>query len=160
MSTTTLVLAVPTVVTAGVVVGLGATVAARTEKLPLMPAAACPETVLRYAYVPLLEKATCNVVDCPGASSRVVFPAILKLWGLLPLFVTVKITVPIGTLLLESVNFDSVAATVTRIVACELAPLAGTKRPAARPIAAGAMNSPTLSRRPTCTEALRAAAGA
>jgi hypothetical protein len=36
-------------------------------------------------------------------------PAILKSWAILPLFVTVKVTGPIGTLSRESLNLNSVA---------------------------------------------------
>ena len=60
---------------------------------------------------------TLSVVLCPGFSFFVVLPAILKLWVILPLFTTVKITVPTGTLRFESVNENSFATTVTRDVA-------------------------------------------
>jgi hypothetical protein len=66
--------------------------------------------------------------------------------------VTVKITVPTGTLRFDSVNLESVATTVTRVIAFEwdvaaapeLAPPPGTTTPAARaaPIAANTMMLP------------------
>jgi hypothetical protein len=56
---------------------------------------------------------TRNLAECPGESSGVFFPAILKSWEILPLLVTVKTTVPIGTLRFDSLNLNSVAVTVT-----------------------------------------------
>ena len=48
----------------------------------------------------------------------VVFPPILKLWEILPLFTTVKITVPTaGMLRFENPNLNSEAATVMCVVA-------------------------------------------
>ena len=78
---------------------------------------------------------------CPGESSGVFFPAILKSWESLPLLVMVKITAPEGTLRFDSVNLESVATTVTRVVAFEwdaaaapeLAPPPGTKIPKESP---------------------------
>ena len=64
---------------------------------------------------------TRNVAECPGESSGVFFPAILKSWESLPLLVTVKITVPVGALRFDSVNLRSVAVTVTWVVTVEWA---------------------------------------
>lgn len=49
----------------------------------------------------------------------VFLPAILKSWEILPRLITVKITVPVGTLRFESLNLNSVATTVTRDVASD-----------------------------------------
>src|SRR6266568_753404 len=113
--TRTVVEAVPTVVEGGAVVTVGvvvgvvvvATAFGPTEKTPFMPAAAWPETVLRYGYRPLFENVTRKVAERPGKSSGVLFPPILKSWEILPLLVTVKITVPAGTRCLDSANLYS-----------------------------------------------------
>jgi hypothetical protein len=60
--------------------------------------------------------ATRKVAVWPGEIDGVFLPAMRNAWEALPLFVTVKITVPVGTLRLDSVHLKSVAATVTREV--------------------------------------------
>jgi len=163
--TRTVVVAVPTVVedgrvvvVVGVVVGAGVVVTAAgpTEKTPFMPAAAWPETVLRYGYEPLFENVTRKVAERPGKRSGVRFPPILKLWEILPLLVTVKITVPAGTRCLDNVNLYSIATTVTRTVPVEwdgkceaFGPAAppGTRTPAATPATVSAASRTTLPRR-------------
>ena len=61
-----------------------------------------------------------------GLSNEVFLPLILKSCGILPLFMTVKTTVPCGTLSFESLNLNSVAVTVTAAaLACDRAPSAG-----------------------------------
>ena len=56
---------------------------------------------------------TVSVVLLFGATSDDVFPPIEKSCASLPLFSTLKTTVPCGTLAWESVNLNSVAVTVT-----------------------------------------------
>ena len=96
------------------------------------------------------------VAERPGASSGVFFPAILKSCETLPLFVTLKITLPVGALRFDSVNLWSVAVTVTWfvavrwVVACEalgLAPPPGTRTPAASPATVSGASRTTLPRR-------------
>src|SRR5690349_15457111 len=63
----------------------------------------------------------------PGFRSGVFLPAILKSCGILPLFVTVKVTDPAGTEAFESLNLNSLAVTVTAVAcACDRAASAGT----------------------------------
>src|SRR5690349_14335830 len=81
------------VVGGGAIVGVGVGVGATTEKTPFIPADAWPATVERKGYRPFFENVTRNVAACPRARSGVFFPAILKSWEILPLLVTVKITV-------------------------------------------------------------------
>src|SRR6266568_3439115 len=80
--TRTVVEAVPTVVEGGAVVTVGvvvgvvvvATAFGPTEKTPFMPAAAWPETVLRYGYRPLFENVTRKVAERPGKSTPAASP--------------------------------------------------------------------------------------
>ena len=59
-----------------------------------------------------------SFADFPGSRFGVVLPPILKLWEILPLFTTVKITVPAaGMLRFENTNLNSEAATVTCVTA-------------------------------------------
>ena len=63
-------------------------------------------------------------------------PLILKSCAILPLFVTLKMTVvPVGTTVLESLNFHSEAVTliVTVLAAVECAPIAGIANAAPAP---------------------------
>src|SRR5205085_1212538 len=76
---------------------------------PFMPAPACPGTVHRYSYLPVFESLTVRLCDCPGLSILVPLPLqlfalmdglgvrqIWKLWVIVPLFVTLKVTSPAG----------------------------------------------------------------
>src|SRR5438067_1459794 len=117
MLTCTVVVAVPTLlvvvvcVVAAVVVGGGAVVP--TANLPCMPRRAWPVTVQTYENVPFFPNFTVSSWLRPGASSFVDFPAILKLWPILPLLVTLKTTVvPTGTERFESLNDHSFATTL------------------------------------------------
>jgi len=111
---------------------------------------------LSRPYRPLFENVTRKVAERPGKSSGVLFPPILKSWEILPLLVTVKITVPAGTRCLDSANLYSVATTVTWVAAfqwdgdCDafgLAPPPGTRTPAASPVTVSAASRTTLPRR-------------
>jgi hypothetical protein len=100
-----------------------------TMNVPFMPAAACPGTVHTYGYFPALS-VTVSFPDLPGASIAVFLPAILKSCASFPLFTTVKTTVPCLAVLVDSANLNSVAVTLTAVVAeravCAGAANAGT----------------------------------
>ncbi len=109
-----------------------------TPNVPFIPTEAWPLTVQRKVSFPFLLNTTFRVVDCPGLSSFVFLPLILKSCSIFPLFVTLKITVvPLGTLLLDSANLNSVAVTliVTVFEAEDPAPIAGIANGAAAPAA-------------------------
>src|SRR5579871_6901778 len=95
-----------------------------------MPPAAWPGSVQRYSYVPALAMVTVRVADLPGESTAVAFPEhafavpplvhSLKSWLMAPLLVTLKVTLPCGTLFAESWNPNSEgfpAVTVTVVPA-------------------------------------------
>ncbi len=110
------------VVVVAVVVATGAVA---TAYFPFIPALAWPKSVQRNAYWPFFGNLTVSIGDLPGSSDFVFLPAILKSCEILPLLRTVKITVPVGTLLLEKVYLNSNAFTVTFV--------AGVRRCRARP---------------------------
>ena len=92
---------------------------------------------------------TVSVAFWPGLSVAVFLPPILKSWLILPLFVTVKITVPIGALRFENTNLNSEAATAMRVTlgaACDepepTAPVAA-RTPVASPAVPSAINIKT-----------------
>src|ERR1700760_4589033 len=92
--------------------------------MPFIPAAACPETVQRYSYLPALATFTVSVALEPGLIIGVTLPLHVfavppvlaaqssKSWGRLPLFVILKVTEPCATFLGESVNENSFAAVI------------------------------------------------
>src|SRR4029077_18970470 len=92
-----------------------------TPRSPFIPAAAWPVTVHRNSYLPARESGPVSVADCPCFSSFVDFPKqafvapaapgtgivqTLKLWNATPMFVTLKVIVPVGTIEV----FDSLKA--------------------------------------------------
>jgi hypothetical protein len=108
-----------------------------------MPAAAWPGTVHRYGYFLAFLNVTFSVADFPGAISGVFFPVILKSCLTVPLFVTLKVTAPLGTVFFESVNLnsDGFAAVTVTVLAEDARTRAGAgsahvRRPAAKAIAA------------------------
>ena len=79
---------------------------------------------------------TVSFAALPGSSVFVFLPPILKSCEILPLLITVKITVPVGTLRFEKTYLNSDAFTVTLVVASAafvLAAPAGRKTPASTP---------------------------
>src|SRR3954463_10070772 len=91
-----------------------------------MPRSGRPATLRTYAFLPFLS-VTVSFALLPGFRSGVFLPAILKSCGILPLFVTEKVTEPAGTDALESLNLNSLAVTVTAVAcACDRAAIAGT----------------------------------
>src|SRR4029079_14028625 len=125
MLTVTVEVAVPTVPVGGgvtvvvgvVVTGGGCTTGfVATAKLPRMPAPACPSSVQRKAYWPFFVTLTVSLAVLPGASNGVFLPLILKSWAILPLLLTVKMTVPIGALSFENLYLNSEALTVIFVI--------------------------------------------
>src|SRR5438876_9173824 len=93
-------------VTGGGVGGGGVTA---TPTTPFMPSLAWPGIVQRYSYLPFFIVSV-SACDLPGASDLVTLPTQVfgfvvpielehtsKVWGIFPLFVTLKTTVPAGT---------------------------------------------------------------
>ena len=100
------------------VVGVGVGATAADDREDALHARRClTANGGEVGVTPFFENVTRNVAKRPGLRSGVFFPAILKSWETLPLLVTVKITVPVRALRFESVNLESVAVTVTRVVA-------------------------------------------
>src|SRR6185295_10526549 len=83
-----------------------------TVNVPFMPEAAWPGPVQMYGNFPVFWNLTVSVWLLPGARSFVFLPLSLKSWSTLPLFVTLKLTVPLGAEVFESANLNSVALTV------------------------------------------------
>ena len=106
MLTRTVVCAVPTCLVGGgtvvvptvvvvVVVVVGGPTGDATANVPFMPAVAWPVSVQRKPKRPFFVNETVTFADLPGASKGVFLPKILKSWAILPLFVTVKTTMPV-----------------------------------------------------------------
>ena len=74
----------------------------------------------RNAYCPFFANLTVSSWRLPGASVFVFLPPILKSCEILPLLMTVKITVPVGTRFFENVYLNSNAFTVTFEIAAVL----------------------------------------
>ena len=92
------VVVVVVVVVFCVVVATGLTA---TANFPFMPAFACPKIVQRNAYWPFFANFTVSFAALPGSSVFVFLPPILKSCEILPLLMTVKITVPVRDALLR-----------------------------------------------------------
>ncbi len=126
------------VVVVATVVVAGGAAATPTASLPFMPFAAWPGIVQRYAKLPFFLKTTLSVAVFPGAMVGVFLPLILKSWPILPLFSTLKMTVPTGTVFLERTNLNSVALTTTVTGFATVVPaLAGEPRPNTAAVTAG-----------------------
>src|SRR5690348_16109273 len=137
---------------------------------PFMPAAACPLTVQRNSYLPVLEIVTVSVAESPWCSSFVVLPEqellarlalatgfeqIRKLWNATPWFVTLKVIEPGFTIeVFDSLNASSEglpAVTVTVVgTACGFAVACAA---AVRWCAAGASAATTAAITATATKA-------
>ncbi len=141
----------------GGVVGFGVVVTTglvATAYLPFIPALACPKRVQRKAYCPFFVNLTVSVWRFPGRSDLVFFPPILKSCLIFPLLITVKITVPTGTLFFENAYLNSEAFTVTFVGAAAFALVvpaapAGRKTPASAPASASVANPVTPATRLT-----------
>src|SRR5687768_2699287 len=72
-----------------------------------MPAAAWPGSVQRNAYFPAFRNVARRMAVLPDVSRLVFLPTILKSWATLPLFATLNVTAPLGTVRFESVNRNS-----------------------------------------------------
>ena len=105
--------------------------------------------------MPFFLKVTRSIARWPGLSvfvrAEIELPRILKSWEILPLLITVKMTVlPAGTLRFESTNLNSDAETVILTVllaAFGLAPPPGANTPAATPPTASAPSTNRLTPR-------------
>ena len=117
-----------------------------TAYFPFIPALACPKRVQRNAYWPFFVNFTVSFAVLPGSSDFVFLPPILKSCEILPLLITVKMTVPVGTLRFEKTYLNSDAFTVTFVVASPTfvpAAPAGRKTPAITPASASVANPVT-----------------
>ena len=116
-----------------------------TAYFPFIPALACPKRVQRNAYCPFFVNFTVSFAVLPGSSDFVFLPLILKSCEILPLLITVKTTVPVGTLRREKTYLNSDAFTVTFVGATTfvLAAPAGRKTPAITPASASVANPVT-----------------
>ncbi len=117
-----------------------------TANFPFIPAFACPKSVQRNAYWPFFANFTVSFADLPGSSVLVFLPPILKSCEILPLLMTVKTTVPVGTLFFEKTYLNSDALTVIFVVAsADVVPAApaGRKTPANTPARASVANPAT-----------------
>src|SRR5437870_3672268 len=97
-----------------------------TVRTPFIPAAAWPGTVQRYGNLPFFANLTTRLAFLPGLSSGDLMPAILKSCDSLPAFVTLKMTVPSATDLVERTKLNSFAFTKTMVL-CARAPASGTR---------------------------------
>src|SRR4051812_21211902 len=135
---------------------------------PFMPACACPLTVQRNSYFPLLEIVTVSVVLSPCLRIFVVLPehALVaasalatgfvqtrKLWNATPMFVTLKVIVPAATIdVFESLNASSDGLPAVTVMTVVLAALTA----ADFVCAAGASPVTRAATRPTAANAPRA----
>src|SRR4249920_17178 len=82
---------------------------------------------LKGYFFPFFSVTLSGFAVLPRLMFGVFFPAILKSWAILPLFVTLKITTPAGALFFERMNLNSLAMTLMVVVFCLAAGWAAAK---------------------------------